>query len=72
MVKNLSSMWETHVQSLGPEDPMKKGMTTHSSIFAWRTPWTDEPGGVHSPWGHREADVTKNNVEFLFQIDKYC
>ena len=48
MVKNLSSVWETHVQSLGPEDPMKKGMTIHSSIFAWRIPWTDEPGGLQS------------------------
>ena len=43
-VKNLSAMWEAWVQSLGPEDPLEKGMATHSSIFAWRIPWTEEPG----------------------------
>ena len=45
MVKNL---WETQVHSLGPEDPLEKGMTTHSSIPAWRIPWTEEPGGLKS------------------------
>jgi len=43
MVKNLPAMWETHVQSLGWEDPLEKGMATHSSILAWRIPWTEEP-----------------------------
>ena len=42
-------MWETWVQSLGPEDPLEKGKVTHSSIFAWRIPWTEEPGGLHNP-----------------------
>ena len=46
MVKNLPAMPETWVQSLGGEDPLKKGMATHSSILAWRTPWTEEPGGL--------------------------
>ena len=42
-------MWETHVQSLGPEDPLEKEMATHSSsILAWETPWTEEPGGLPS------------------------
>ena len=50
-------MWETWVQFLGPEDPLEKGMVTHSSIFAWRIPWTEEPGGLHSPWGHKELDT---------------
>ena len=45
MVKNL---WETQVHSLGREDPLEKGMTTHSSIPAWRIPWTEEPGGLKS------------------------
>ena len=36
---------ETQVQSLGPEDPLEEGMATHSSILAWRIPWTEEPGG---------------------------
>ena len=44
MVKNLSAMWMTSVQSLGWEDPLEKGMATHSSTLAWRIPWTEEPG----------------------------
>ena len=43
-VKNLPTMQETQVQSLVSEDPLEKGMTTHSSILAWRIPWTEEPG----------------------------
>ena len=48
MVKNLPAMQETQVQSLGWEDPLEKGMTTHSSILAWRIPRTEEPGGLES------------------------
>ena len=44
LVKNLSARQETQVQSLGQEDPLEKGMATHSSILAWRIPWTEEPG----------------------------
>ena len=44
MVKNLPAMQETCVQSLGQEDPLEKGMATHSSILAWRIVWTEEPG----------------------------
>jgi len=40
-VKNSSAMWETWVRSLGWEDPLEKGMATHSSILAWRIPWTE-------------------------------
>ena len=46
MVKNLPAMQETWVQSLGQEDPLEKKMATHSSIPAWRVPWTKEPGGL--------------------------
>ena len=46
-VKNLSAMWETWVQSLGPEDLVENGMATHSNILPWKIPWTEEPG---SPW----------------------
>ena len=46
-VKNLPGMRETWVWSLGWEDLLKKGMVTHSSILAWRTPGTKEPGGAH-------------------------
>ena len=41
-------MQETQAQSLGPEDPLEKGTATHSSILAWRIPWTEEPGGLQS------------------------
>ena len=43
-VKNLPAMWETQVLSLGQEDSLEKGMATHSSILAWRIPWTEGPG----------------------------
>ena len=46
MVKNLPAKQETRVRSLGQEDPLEKGMATHSSILAWRIPWTEEPGGL--------------------------
>jgi len=48
MVKNLPAMQETWVRPLGQEDPLEKGMATHSSILAWRIPWTEEPGGLKS------------------------
>ena len=44
LLKNPPAMWETWVRSLGWEDPLEKGMATHSSILAWRIPWTEEPG----------------------------
>ena len=47
-VKNLHAMQETQVQCLGWEDPLEKGMATHSSILAWRIPWTEESGGLQS------------------------
>ena len=48
MVKNLPAMWETQVWSLGWEDLLEKWMSTHSSILAWKIPWTEEPGGLQS------------------------
>ena len=62
MVKNLPAMLETQVWSLGWEDPLEKGMTTHSSILAWRISWTEETGGLQSPvspWGCKESDMTE-------------
>ena len=53
MVKNLPAMKETQVQSMGQEDPLKKEMATHSSILAWRTPWTEEPGELQSMGSQR-------------------
>ena len=53
MVKHLPAMQETRVRSLGQEDPLEKEMATHSSILAWRTPWTEEPGGLQSMGSQR-------------------
>ena len=43
---------------LGWEDTLEEEMATHSSISAWEIPWTEEPGGLYSPWGHKESDTT--------------
>ena len=48
LVENLPAMQETWVQSLGQEDPLEKGIATHSSILAWRIPWIEEPDGLQS------------------------
>ena len=53
LVMNFPTMWETQVQSLGQEDPPEKGMATHSSILAWRIPWTEEPGELQSMGSQR-------------------
>ena len=53
MVKNLPAIQETQFQSLGQEDPLEKGMATHSSILAWRIPWIEDPGGLQSVGWHR-------------------
>ena len=56
-VKNLPAMQETWVPSLGWEDPLDKEMATHSSILAWRIPWTRGPWAGYSPWSSKESDV---------------
>ena len=53
MVKCLPTMWETQVQSLGWEDLLEKEMATHSSILAWKMPWTEEPGRLQSMGSQR-------------------
>ena len=53
MVKHLPAMLETWVRSLGQEDPLEKEMATHSSTFAWKIPWTEEPGGLQSMGSQR-------------------
>jgi len=53
LVKNIPAMLETPVQFLGHEDPLEKGMTTHSSVLAWRISWTEEPGRLHSMGSQR-------------------
>ena len=58
MVKNLPAVQETQVLSLGQEDHPEKCMVTHSSILAWRIPWTEEPGGLQSMGSQRATNVT--------------
>ena len=58
MVKRLPIMRETWVRSLGWEDPLEKEMAIHSSILAWKIPWTEELAG-YSPWGRKELDTTE-------------
>ena len=59
MVKNLPSMQETRLRSLGLEDTLEKEMATHSSILAWRIPWTEEPGCMTVHKGHKESSFLK-------------
>ena len=54
-VKNPPAMQKTWVRSLGQEDPLEKGMATHSSILAWEIPWTEEPGGLESMESQSQA-----------------
>ena len=54
LVKNVPAMGETSVRSLGWEDPLEKGTATHSTILAWKIPWT-----VYIPWGWKESDTTE-------------
>ena len=61
-------MQETWVQSLGWEDTLEQEMATHSSILAWRIPWTEEPAG-YSPKGHKELATTKQLNTFTFNKD---
>ena len=59
--ENPSAMQKTWVQPLGQEDPLEKGMAAHSSILAWRIPWTEEPGGLQS-LGLQESEMTERNT----------
>ena len=61
-IKNLPAMRETQVWSLGREDPLEEGMATHSSILAWRIPWTEEPGRWHSM---KESDISEQQTLLL-------
>ena len=69
MAKNLSAVQETWVRFLGWEDPLEKGMAIHSSILAWRIPWTEEPGWLQSVGLQRVGhDWTINTHTVLFQL----
>ena len=58
VIKNLPSMQETQIQSLDHKDPQEKGMTTRSSILAWKIPWIGESGGLQFI-GHKQSDMTE-------------
>ena len=67
-VNDLPAVWETWVQSLGWEDRLEEGVAAHSSILAWRIPWTEEPGGLQST-GHKESDTTERlHFHFLYGL----
>ena len=69
MVKNLPAMQETWVRSLGWEDPLEKGMATHSSILAWRIPWTEERSlAGYSPLGLKVLDTTDGLTLSVFTV----
>ena len=63
MVKNLLAMWETQVQSLGQEDPREKGLSSHSSILAWRVPWTEA-----TVYGVAKSQVFKRKKKIIFLL----
>ena len=69
-VKNPTTMQETWVQSLGWEDTLEKGMATHSSIFAWRIPWTEQPG--RPQFMGLQSQTPLSNFAFFFVIEKYA
>ena len=68
-MQELLEMW---VWSLGWKDPLEEDMTTHSSILVGIIPWREEPGGLYSPWGHKESDTTENtehiHIPFFFKF----
>ena len=64
----MQEMQETQVRSLGQEDPLEKGMTTHFSILAWRIPGTEEPGSL--PRGHKESDTTEGLTHHYYFYER--
>ena len=67
-VKRLLTMRETWVQSLGQEDPLEKEMATHSSILAWKIPWTEEPGRLQSVCGVAKSQTQLSNFTFFLSV----
>ena len=71
MVKNPPAIQVTHIQSLDRENPLEKGMATHSSILAWRIPWTQEPGGLQST-GVTKSQTQLSDQHFFTSWLKMC
>ena len=66
LLKNPPAVQETPVQSLGWEGPLEDGIATHSSVLAWRIPWTEEPGGLQPLWSQR---ATKHSTAHSFRVN---
>ena len=70
MVKNLPAVQETRVQSLGWEDPLGKEMATYSSIFAWKSPWTEEPRELQS-LGYKDLNTTERlTLHYIIYLEE--
>ena len=69
-VKHLPAMWETWVPSLGQEDPLEKEMVTHSSILAWRIPWTEEPGRLQTTGLQRVRHDSATSLSFFHSCER--
>ena len=65
MIKNLPAIQETWVRSLGWEDPLEKGMTSHSSILVWRIPWTEEPVALPSAGSQSQTPLSEHTCMLL-------
>ena len=63
----MQQMQERQVRSLGWEDSLEEELATHSSILAWKIPWTEEPGG-YSPWGYKESDAAEHRARKLADL----
>ena len=64
-------MQENRIQSLGQEDPLEKGMATHSSTLPWRIPWIEDPVG-YSSWDHKESDTSVQLTFLSFSVSTRC
>ena len=71
MIKNPLSVQEMEVQSLGQEDPLEKGMATHSTILTWEVAWTEEPGGLTVHEVAKELD-SKSDLAITTKVGKFC
>ena len=69
-VKTQPAGWSNTAGSIPREDPLEKGMATHSSILAWGIPWIEELGGLYSPWGHKESGTTEQLISLSLSLWK--
>ena len=67
----MREMQETQVRFLGRKAPLEKEMATHSSVFAWEIPWTEEPGVDCGPWGRKELDTTERRTLLSFRLSPH-